>query len=304
MKCGSGVRWITALTLCGMVGCGGDDDVSTAAVPANVAVRERIARLAPTANFAHRGQGPTRAGNPLPENSLAAFRAAIAQGADGIEMDSELTEDGQLILMHDDTVDRTTECHGCVSRLSFDAVRRCHLLDESGQPTDQVPPTLDEVFQLPPANVLVNVELKVFSAACRTPGHGAVELATAMIATLRRLGVERRTLVQSFDAEALRSLKAQAPDLYAAFLVSGLRPRDVNTAVGLHADAIQPGGPFPLLTLPPAELRAALDAGLQVIAWTVNDADSMNTLIDGGVNGIITDYPALLKDVVHSRRSP
>ena len=297
-----GCRWIAALTVCGMVGCGGDGDVGNAAAPANLAVRERIARLAPAANFAHRGQGPTRGGNPIPENSLAAFRAAIAQGADGLEMDSELTEDGRLILMHDDTVDRTTECRGCVSMLSFDTVRRCRLLDGDGQPTDQVPPTLDEVFQLPPADVLVNVELKVFSGACRAPGHGPVELATAMVATLRRLGVERRTLVQSFDAEALGSLKTQAPDLYTAFLVTGLRPRDVSTAVELHADAIQPGGPFPFLTLPPATLRAALDAGLQVIVWTVDDAASMNTLLDNGVNGIITDDPALLKDVVRSRR--
>jgi glycerophosphoryl diester phosphodiesterase len=295
-------RWIAVLVLCGLVGCGNDGENGSATAPANVTVRERITRLAPAVIFAHRGQGPTRPGNPVPENSLAAFRAAIAQGTDGLEMDSELTADGQLILMHDDTVNRTTECHGCVSMLSFDAVRHCRLLDGDGQPTDQVPPTLDEVFQLQPNNVLVNVELKVFSAACRTPGHGPVDLATTMIATLRRLGVERRTVVQSFDAEALGSMKAQAPDIYTAFLVTGLRPRDVSSAVELHAAAIQPGGPFPFLVLPPAILRAALDAGLQVIPWTVDDAVSMNTLLDNGVNGIITDDPALLKDVVNSRR--
>jgi len=293
--------WIAVLTVCSLVGCGDDDQASQTAMPANVTVRERIARLAPAASFAHRGQGPTRPGNPVPENSLAAFRLAIAQGADGLEMDSELTEDGQLVLMHDDTVDRTTECKGCVSMLSFDTVRRCRLLDGDGQPTDQVPPTLDEVFQLPPANILVNVELKIFGDACRTPGHGPVDIARAMVATLRRLGVSQRTLVQTFDAEALASLKAQAPDIYGAFLVTGLRPRDVTTAVGLHADAIQPGGPFPFLTLPPADLRAARDAGLQVIAWTVDDADSMNTLIDDGIDGVISDDPLLVKQVVRGR---
>jgi glycerophosphoryl diester phosphodiesterase len=294
--------WVTALLFCSLIGCGDRDAVKDASsAPANVTVRERIARLAPAANFAHRGQGPTRAGNPFPENSLAAFRAAIDQGADGLEMDSELTEDGRLILMHDDTVDRTTECQGCVSMLSFESVRRCRLLDGDGQPAGEVPPTLDEVFALAPKDMLINVELKVFSGACLTHGHGAVELATAMVATLRRLGVERRTIVQSFDARALASVKSQAPDIYTAYLVTGLRARDIEAALELRADAIQPGGPFPLIVLPPANLRAALDAGLQVIPWTVNDVDSIHTLLDSGVNGIISDYPALVREVVHSR---
>src|SRR6266481_5658381 len=145
LRSSGGWLWIVALTVFGTVGCG-DQDVAPPATQAKQTVRERIAHLAPAAVFAHRGQGPTRSGDPFPENSLAAFRAAIAQGTDGLEMDSELTEDGRLILMHDDTVDRTTECSGCVSALSFDAIRRCRLLNGDGQPTDQVPPTLDEVF--------------------------------------------------------------------------------------------------------------------------------------------------------------
>lgn len=294
-------QWIVALGVVATFGCGGGNDADSSPEAANVVVRQRVAQFAPAVNFAHRGQGPTGPGTP-PENSLAAFRAAIAQGADGIEMDSELTADGQLVLMHDDTVDRTTECRGCVSSLSFDAIRRCRLLDGNGQPTDQVPPTLDEVFALQPSKILVNVELKVFGDNCRTPGHGPVDLANAMVRTLRRLNVERRTIVQSFDAEALASVKAQAPDIYTAFLVSGLRPRDVTTAVELHADALQPGGAFPFLTLKPADLRAALDAGLQVIVWTVDDEASLNTLLDSGVSGFISDNPLLVKKVVGNRR--
>src|SRR5512143_3807779 len=118
-------RWLAVAVLLVFSGCGSDHEVVSPAAPANVAVRQRITGLAPAAVFAHRGRGPTASGNPYPENSLAAFRAALAQGTDGLEMDSELTQDGRLILMHDDTVDRTTECSGCVSMLSFDAVRRC-----------------------------------------------------------------------------------------------------------------------------------------------------------------------------------
>lgn len=284
--------------------CGSDDGGGGTSVAANVEVRQRIVDLAPVAVFAHRGLGPTRTGNPYPENSLASFRAAIEAGTDALEMDSELTADGRLILMHDDTVDRTSECSGCVSDLSFDALRACRLFDGNGQLTNEVPPTLEEVYALEPDDILVNVELKVFSGACLTPGHGPVDLATAMVAELRRLGVESRTVVQSFDAEALTAVKAQAPEIYTALLVSGLRLRDIEAAVAIHADALQPGGPFPLINLSPTLLQMALDAGLQVIPWTVDDAESINELLDSHVSGIITDDPALVKQVVESRSNP
>ncbi|MBI3782484.1 MAG: hypothetical protein HY270_03685 [Deltaproteobacteria bacterium] len=302
MKSVGARNWLLAAVVCGAAACGNDGDPTAAStVAANSVVHDRLVQLAPAAVFAHRGQGPTRAGDPYPENSLAAFRAAIEQHTDGLEMDSELTVDGQLVLMHDDTVDRTTECHGCVSALTFDEIRHCRLLDGHGQPTDQVPPTLDEVFQLQPTNVLVNVELKIFGTMCRTPGHGPADIAAAMVTTLRRLGVERRTLVQSFDADALTVVKTQAPDIYTAFLVNGLKPADVAKAVDIRADAIQPGGAFPFLVLPPANLRAALDAGLQVIVWTVDDINSMNTLLDNHVSGFITDDPVLAQNVVRQR---
>lgn len=292
--------WVLTLTACTLVGCGSDDSGGRS-LPANVVVRQRIAELAPVAVFAHRGLGPTRDGNPFPENSLDSFRAAIAQGTDALEMDAELTEDGQLIVMHDDTVDRTTECSGCVSNLTFDEIRGCRLLDGNRQPTDQIPPTLDEVFDLEPTDILVNIELKVFENDCLTAGHGPEELATAMVETLRRLRVEDRTVVQSFNVEALMSVKAQAPEIYTALLVTGLRTPNITTALEIQADALQPGGPFPLQSLSPERLQDALDAGLQVIPWTVNDAESINELLDSHVNGIITDDPALVKQVAQSR---
>jgi glycerophosphoryl diester phosphodiesterase len=284
------------------MGACSSDDGDGSPEPANLTVRRRIAALAPAAVFAHRGRGPTRAGNPYPENSLAAFRAALADHTDGLEMDVELTRDGRLILMHDDTVDRTTECRGCVSALDFDALRDCRLLGEDDRPSDQFPPTLDEVAELEPTDALLNVELKVFGDACTGPGHDAVDLATAMVAELRRLGIEHRTVVQSFDATALASVKAQAPDIYTAFLVTGLRPRDIDAAVEIGADALQPGGPFPFVNLAPELLAVAAAAGLQAIPWTVNDADSIHELLAAGVDGIITDEPGLAKSIVDARR--
>lgn len=294
-------RFVATLFLCSLSACSADDGGGKSAVPSNLTVRQRITDLAPVAIFAHRGQGPTISGSIFPENSLAAFREAIRLGTDGLEMDSELTEDGKLVLMHDDTVDRTTDCSGCVSTLTFDAIRACRLLDGNDQPTDQVPPTLDEVFALNPTAILVNVEIKTFGSACLTPGHGPADLATAMVANLRRLGVEDRTVVQSFDAEALATVKEQASDVYTALLTTGLRGGDITKALEIHADAIQPGGPFPFVNIPPALVESARAAGLQVIPWTVDDADSINELLDAGIDGIITDDPVLVKQIVQAR---
>lgn len=229
------------------------------------------------------------------------FRAAVDQGADALEMDSELTLDGQLVVMHDDTVDRTTECSGCVSALSLAEIRRCRLLDGDGRPTGEVPPTLDEVFALEPRDMLVNVELKVFGSGCLTPNHGPAQLAAAMVSALRRLRAEHRTIVQSFNAAALMAVNAQAPEIYTALLVTGLRTPNIATALEVQADALQPGGPFPLQRLSPDLLRSAREAGLQVIPWTVNDVASVNDLLDSHVEGIITDDPALVKQVIRSR---
>ena len=270
--------------------------------PAHEQVRNRIASRAPAASLAHRGTGPTRAGRPFPENALGAFRAGMAAGADGVELDVEFTSDLKLVVMHDDTLDRTTTCTGCVNAMTFAAVRQCRLLDGEGRATAEFPPTLEEVYALLPGEALVNVELKVFSARCRTPETGPEALARAAVAEVQRLGVTHRTLFSSFDSTAAAAIKAADPTLYAALLVTGLRSRDIDLAVQLGLDAIHPGGPFPFLQLSADLMHDALARGLQVNVWTVDDADSMHEVLDKGATAIITDEPAVLASVLAARR--
>ena len=99
------------------VACGSSD-----VTPADD-VRTQLASLAPCANLGHRGAGITEAGHPFPENSIVSFLEAMDQGADGIDIDVQITQDGGVIVMHDDTLDRTTDCTGCVSAMTFDEVR-------------------------------------------------------------------------------------------------------------------------------------------------------------------------------------
>ena len=122
----------------------------------NPSVGFRSLRIA-GAGIVLRGAGASTPDNPYPENSLSSFRKAIAPGANGIELDVELTSDGRLIVMHDDMLDRTATCTGCVSAYTLAEVRECNLLDGDGQPTIEVPPPPPESYDAVQDDALVNV---------------------------------------------------------------------------------------------------------------------------------------------------
>ena len=109
--------------------------------------------------FAHRGDEAH-----APENTLSAFKQAVEKGTDGIEFDVKLTADGQVVVLHDQSVDRTTNGTGNVAKLSFAALRE---LDAGKQFPGQFPgekiPTLDEVFETVGKRVYMNIELKNYS---------------------------------------------------------------------------------------------------------------------------------------------
>ena len=286
-------RQLLPVLLALLAACG-DDSAPPAA--ANQAVRERIDALAPAANLAHRGSGPTRPLSPLPENSLAAYRNAIGLGADGIELDVELTSDGRLVVMHDDTLDRTSTCSGCVSAYTLAAVQQCALVDGHGEPTDERPPTLAQVYATLPDDALVNVELKVYGQ-CATPDTGAETLARTAAAEVRRLGVAHRTLFSSFEDEAVVALKRADPALYAALLTGNASRDDVAHVAALGLDAIHPTWSG----INADTVAFARASGLQVNLWTVNTRTFLTQALDKGPTAIITDEPGVLAAVLAER---
>jgi glycerophosphoryl diester phosphodiesterase len=256
-------------------------------------VRASIFILRPSANIGHRGTGPTREGHPFPENSISSFRAAMEEGADGIELDVEITQDGQLIIMHDDTVDRTTNCTGCVSEMTFDEIRACRLLDGSGMATDERPPTLVEAYSEVSGTAIINVELKVFEPPCLTDTTGPEDLVPLALEEVTRIGGESRTIFSSFDETAAELVKTQQPGYYSALLSLVTGPDEVEKALLLNLDAIHP-----FFSVSGDTVQGALDEGLQVNVWTVNDAELMQAQIDKGSTAIITDEPATLANVL------
>lgn len=282
------IRVLTASLLLLLAACGDGGDGAGAA---SETVRARIEALAPAANLAHRGLGPTRPRSVWPENSLAAFRAALQQGADGIELDVELTRDGELVVMHDDTLDRTTTCRGCANRFTLAEVRQCALLDGARQPTDEVPPTLAEVYDAIGPDALVNVEMKVFGAPCLTADSGPEALARRTAVEIRRLGVARRTLVSSFDETALRALRRVDAGLYTALLYGALQDGVLERAAELGFDAIHPFWSG----VDAAQVARARALGLQVNLWTVNGETFLRQSLAKAPSAIITDEPGVLR---------
>ncbi len=232
-------------------------------------------------NFAHRG-----ASGRAPENTLLAFRYAFELGADAIECDVQLSADGEPVILHDATVDRTTNGRGAVAALSLEKLRQ---LDAgAGEPI----PTLQEVLELcREAGKLVNLEVKAETLA------QAQAIARVVGQAIERGQHHERVLVSSFWLPAVAALKQAHPAIRIATLHGGLRWRFfsmLRAARASGADAIHPQSALVSRGL----VEAAHTAGLEVNVWTVDQPKTMRRLLSWGVDGIMTNYPEVLRQVL------
>ena len=223
-----------------------------------------------------------------PENTMAAFRKGVELGARMLELDVMLTRDGRLVVIHDDTIDRTTDGRGAVAELTADEIC-CH---DAGRwygaafAGERVP-LLGEVLDWARGRAHPVIELKWGSAW--QPGIEAV-----LVADLRAHDAVGEVLVISSDHHAVRQVKALAPAVATAIMYGG-RPVDpVAMARAAGADAVRPG--HWLVTAEDIALLHA--AGLAVIPWTVNDEASMRRMVGLGVDGFSSNYPDLLARIL------
>jgi glycerophosphoryl diester phosphodiesterase len=230
-------------------------------------------------NIAHRGASGT-----FPENTLSAFRAAIGAGADMCELDVQLTRDGYVVVIHDDTVERTTDGKGEVAELTLEELKR---LDagarfKGGVLMGERIPTLDEVFSATSGKCGLNIELKA----------GGVEQQVAQIMQARNAFSD--SIVSSFDWEYLKNIQQLHFNIRIALLAEE-KPIDLMTkAVAMRAHAINPR--WDMVT--PDLCKAAHERGLKVYTWTVDADARMRALAECGVDGIMTNYPERLRTVV------
>lgn len=258
-------------------------------------------------NIAHRG-----ARSLAPENTLAAARSALELGADLWELDTTLSADGELVVIHDDTLPRTSNAAAVfperqpwavdtftlaeLRRLDFGAwfnerdpfgqiaagaVSAAMQRGYVGEPI----PTLREALIFTRENRWkVNIEIK---DAGRRPGDSdIVEKTVALVEELQMTGA---VLISSFKHAYLRRVKAANPRIATAALVETGPADAVGLVRGLGAQAYHPGS-----SIDPRTIAAIRAAGIDVNVWTVNDPAMMRALIAHRASGIITDFPQVL----------
>lgn len=231
-----------------------------------------------------------------PENTLHAFERAAELGADVIELDVRRTADGALVVMHDATVERTTDGRGRVDSLTLDELRRLDAAHRWTPDAGKTHPlrgrglrvsTLAEVFEkLPGARF--NIEPKDESGA-------SVE---GLCKVIREHGAAERVVVGSFRQSLLEEFRRACPGvatsagpaeaskflaLYQAGLAASYSPAMQALQLPEYAGGVR--------VLTRGFVEAAHGRNLEVHAWTINDAADMRRLLDAGVDGIMTDYP-------------
>jgi glycerophosphoryl diester phosphodiesterase len=226
-------------------------------------------------NVAHRGASAER-----PENTLPAFELAIAQRADVVECDVRRTSDGALLILHDATVDRTTSGTGELRAMT---AAEAQALD-AGQ--GERIPALSDVLALAAGRVRVNVDLK------------EADIVDDALAAVRAAGAERGVTFISFLPEVWQRLDELAPDTPVIHLVdsaASLASLAMGEAGGARV-ATGVGVPFDIVNEGMVDRMHRHGHG--VFAWTVDDEDEMRRLIACDVNGIVSNRPAALAEVI------
>jgi len=230
--------------------------------------------------YAHRGSS-----GDAPENTMAAFRLALQQGAAGIELDVQMTADGQLVVIHDETLERTTNGQGFIAAQTYEELRQydaSYIFEPyRGEPI----PLLSEVMKLlEPTTLELNIELK--NSVIRY--EGMEDLAIRMV---REFGMEDRVTFSSFNHYSVVELASKAPEIEAAILYEAELYRPWEYAAPLGARALHPW----LHSVNKDLMAHARQKGMRIRPWTVNTEDEMLRMIDAGVDAIITNYPLKLK---------
>jgi glycerophosphoryl diester phosphodiesterase len=228
--------------------------------------------------IAHRG-----ASGAYPENTLAAFAGAIELGAVMCELDVHLTRDGIPVVIHDETIDRTTNAKGAVAAMTLRELRQAGAGVRFGaQFAGERIPALDEVFRLISGRCGLNIELKGTRTEAAVCGLIAAHDAIAT------------AIVSSFDWTMLARVRAIDPRIRLGLLAKRGPWHLLDAASAVSADAIHPRTDMVTADL----CDAAHARGLKVYTWTCDDPREMSQLIAAGADGIITNYPDRLNSVL------
>jgi glycerophosphoryl diester phosphodiesterase len=242
--------------------------------------------------FAHRG-----ASAHAPENTLAAFELAIQQQADLVEVDTKLSADKRVVVIHDQTIDRTTDGSGRVSDLTFNNLRTFNAGYRFRDTyPDETIPALEEVIEICTGRIQINIELSNYF----TPLDGLAEEVSRII---NQYQLHEEVIVSGFHPIPLRRFHNLSPEVAIAFLarpgLQGFLSRSWLGRVLVPYDALHPEK----RDVTPGLIATGRKFGFPIHTFTVNDRAEMAELVSLGVDGLITDDPLLARSVIDPDQS-
>ena len=231
--------------------------------------------------FAHRG-----ACAYAPENTMESFDLALQMGADGIELDVHLSADGEVVVCHDEKIDRTSNGQGYVSEYTLSELKNFdfgyHFYN--GQRKGIKIPTLDEVYDLLSSHdMVVNVEIK-------SSDHKIIE-ACDEIASRHKF--KEKIIYSSFNHFQIQKMKNFNPDAFIAPLYNFNMLNPWNYCLDINAEAVHPK--YTQIRLMDNYVKNCHDRGIRVHSWTANTQDDIRFLLDVGTDAIITNHPDIAK---------
>lgn len=238
-----------------------------------------------TKNFAHRGFS-----GAYPENTMLAFEKAIEAGCDGIELDVHLTKDGEVVIIHDELLDRTTDATGLVSDYTLQELQKVNAAKIHRRTEEDFCgiPTLEAYFQLvKDTQIITNIELKTGV----NPYPGIEEKVLHLI---DKYELRERIIISSFNHYSVLRMKELAPDMEYGFLEESwlIHAADYTSQYG--AGCMHPY--FYVVT--EDYVKEAKEKGLKINTWTVNTESDMRDMLEKGVDSIIGNYPDLCRKII------
>lgn len=238
-------------------------------------------------NIAHRGFS-----GKYPENTLLAFRKAIEIGADGIELDVQISKDGELVIIHDEAVDRTCDGKGLIAEMTLDEIKQ---LDASAgfrglYGVNRIP-TLREYFELvkPVDGFITNIELK--TGINEYPG-----IEKKVYDLIKEFELEDRIIISSFNHFSVKRFMELCPTMKCGFLVEDWILDFGKYAKEHNAQFVHPR--FNSVT--DETVAEILSNGIGINTWTVNTEEEVRRLYKLGVNAVIGNFPDMTKEVMET----
>lgn len=241
-----------------------------------------------TKNFAHRGFS-----GKYPENTMLAFKKAIEAGADGIELDVQLTKDGEVVIIHDETIDRTTNGTGAVIEFNYDELSQ---FDASyifaGKYGFNKIPTLREYFELvKDFDIVTNIELK-------TGINQYLGIEDKVWTLIKEFNLEKKVIISSFNHFSVMRMKKIAPTLKYGFLSEDWI---IDAGRYTHSHGVQCYHPR-FNNLIPEVVKELKSFGLEINTWTVNKEEDIKDMIEKEVDVVIGNYPDLTKKILDNMK--